>query len=148
MMMTETRTHAEVLTAHGLDASGLGMPDMTIPTAGAATPQGDVMVLRRDRAPQSDGRPIMPGVPVVVVEAETASRNRHELHADFGSSSVMWAPATRGDSDLTLGWVTVPDGQGALLLHTDEHGALALTPGVYEIRRQREFAGEWRRVAD
>ena len=42
----------------------------------------------------------------------------------------------------------VPDGGEAYLIHSDEHGAMGIAPGSYEVRRQQEWAGEWRRVAD
>ena len=42
---------------------------------------------------------------------------------------------------------TVPEGVDVLLSH-QEHGALLLSPGTYRIGTQREFAGEWRAVAD
>ena len=44
--------------------------------------------------------------------------------------------------------MTVKEGDEATLIHAQEHSALAFGPGTYELRRQREYAGEWRRVAD
>jgi hypothetical protein len=41
----------------------------------------------------------------------------------------------------------VPDRSTAYLGHP-EHGYLGITPGSYEIRRQREMAGVARMVAD
>lgn len=33
-------------------------------------------------------------------------------------------------------------------VHAEGHGANAFGPGTYELRGQREWAGQWRRVAD
>ncbi|MFD3702070.1 hypothetical protein ACFWUP_02875 [Nocardia sp. NPDC058658] len=43
--------------------------------------------------------------------------------------------------------LTVFGGSTAVLIH-QEHGALEVLPGTYEVRRQREFAGVWRTVVD
>lgn len=81
---------------------------------------------------------------VQVVHGE-ATGNTHWLHAGFGSPGVTWH---RADADLIVGVVTVPAGQTAMLIHTDEHGANGIGPGVYEIRRKREQAEEARYVED
>ena len=67
--------------------------------------------------------------------------NTHALHAD----GECYYDAT--EDGLTLGVLTVTEGASALLSHP-EHGYLSITPGTYRIGRQREFAGEWRMVAD
>lgn len=36
-----------------------------------------------------------------------------------------------------IGYVLVPDGQSALLIHTDEHGANGIRPGTYAVHRKR-----------
>ena len=38
-----------------------------------------------------------------------------------------------------LGFLRVPPGQSALLLHTDEHGANGIGPGTYAIHRKRTY---------
>jgi hypothetical protein len=49
-----------------------------------------------------------------------ATGNTHWLHQGFDSPGVRWADAVDG---VRLGYLRVPKGQSALLLHTDEHGA-------------------------
>ena len=55
---------------------------------------------------------------------------------------------TSSRDDLVLAVVSVPDGESAELIHTDEHGCNAMGPGDYVIRGKRELAEEIRRVAD
>lgn len=82
------------------------------------------------------------GVQVVVGEA---TGNTHWLHRGFDSPDVQWA---RINSGLRLAAVTIPQGQSAELIHTDEHGCNAMGPGVYVIRGKQELADQIRRVAD
>lgn len=42
----------------------------------------------------------------------------------------------------------VPEGQTAQLIHTDEHGAAGIGPGLYAIHEKREQADQERRVSD
>ncbi len=88
----------------------------------------------------------LPASGAQVVKAE-ASSNTHTLHS-WDGTCFFDADPTGGDAGLTLGTLTVPEGASAYLVHTEEHGANGIGPGTYELRRQREFAGEWRRVAD
>ena len=85
------------------------------------------------------------GVQVVTGEA---TGNTHWLHRGFDSPGVQWGRVTTSRDDLVLAVVTVPEGQSAELIHTDEHGANAMGPGTYVIRGKRELADEIRRVAD
>ena len=59
----------------------------------------------------------------------------------------IWCPGCGDFGDLVLGVLTVPGGTRAVLAHP-EHGFLEIDPGTYQIGRQREYAGEWRMVAD
>lgn len=115
-------------------------PDLEVPVLSASQRQGDVLLRKVASAPR-EGVPIGKGV--TVVRAETNASNTHSLHGDG-----EWAVNPAADTDLVQGWVTVPAGGEAYLIHTEEHSAIGIGPGVYECRRQREFAGEWRRVAD
>jgi hypothetical protein len=72
-----------------------------------------------------------------VVHGE-ATGNTHWLHCGFDSPEVRWAPVKPG-TGLLLGKVWVPDGQSALLIHTDEHGANGIGPGTYAIHRKRQL---------
>ena len=66
--------------------------------------------------------------------------NTHALHAD----GECYLRRDRGW--FHLGVLTVTEGSSTAL--PPEHGYLSITPGTYRIGRQREFAGEWRMVAD
>ena len=65
-----------------------------------------------------------------------ATGNTHWLHQGFDSPGVGWADAADG---VRLGYLEVPPGQSALLLHTDEHGANGIGPGTYAIHRKRTY---------
>jgi hypothetical protein len=80
---------------------------------------------------------------VVLVESE-ASGNTHTLHPN---GVCYYSPADDDPERLVLGILTVPQGSTALLSH-QEHGNLEILPGTYQCRRQREYAGQWRVVAD
>lgn len=84
--------------------------------------------------------PVGNGVQVVTGEA---TGNTHWLHSDH--PGVAWA---RLDQDLVIGLVKVPEDATAYLIHTDEHGANGIGPGVYALTGKREQADEIRRVAD
>ena len=137
-----THTNATVLTAHGHRLDAIEYPELEIPViAGEPQRQGDVLVLNVTTAHK--GEPLGKGV--TVVRAETNSANTHTLVGDG-----LWEPNARAtrDDELVQGWLTVPAGGEAFLIHTEEHSALGIGAGTYEIRRQREYAGQWRRVAD
>jgi hypothetical protein len=138
----------------------LAMSQVSIPEhleAGAEVPvlagpqaQGDLMIVPLGLAYDDGRKPdwpqgkIVPPGGVQVVHGE-ATGNTHWLHAGFNSPGVAWH---RADQDLVVGVVTVPQGQSAMLVHTDEHGANGIAAGVYEIRQKREQADEVRYVED
>jgi hypothetical protein len=109
-----------------------------VPTVTGLAFQGDVAVVR-DAMTAGTGTPI-PAVGVPVVRGENGG-NTHLLVGDG-----LWA-AGLDDGGLVLGYVTVGDGDVCLLSHP-EHGALLLSPGTYEMKRQREQADQVRRVQD
>jgi hypothetical protein len=116
--------------------------DTALPVVTRAACQGDVSVLRVTTPPATTPIP-QTGVPVVRGEA---GGNTHSLHA-APASGVCWDPADGRAGELVLGTLTVPEGAEAYLLHP-EHGGMAIAAGTYRIGRQREWAGEWRVVAD
>jgi len=134
-------TNTTVLTAHGVSLDAIEHPEAEIPVLTGNQRQGDVLVLRVTT--KHEGDPLGKGV--TVVRAETNSANTHTL---VGAGT--WEPNARAnrEDELVQGWLTVPHEGEAFLIHTEEHNALGIGEGTYEIRRQREFAGEWRRVAD
>ena len=115
--------------------------DADIPVITWSACQGDVSVRRVKHASPRPGVPV-PAQGAVVLQGDHA----HVLFsAPEGAAS--WAPAAPADGPLALGTLTVPEGSHALLDHL-EHGDLLIAPGTYAIGRQREYAGEWRAVAD
>ena len=134
-------TNTSVLTANGVDLTNIELPELEIPVLTGSQRQGDVLVLRVTT--EHKGEPLAKGV--TVVRAESNSSNTHTLVGDG-----LWESNARAnrEDELVQGWLTVPRGGGAVLIHTEEHNAFGIGAGTYEIRRQREFAGEWRRVAD
>lgn len=125
--------------------------DAEVPVLAGPQAQGDLMIVPLQMAygpgaPVPDwpqGR-IVPMSGVQVVHGE-ATGNTHWLHAGFNSPGVSFY---RPEDELVIGVVTVPAGQSAMLVHTDEHGANGIGPGTYEIRQKREQADEVRAVAD
>lgn len=122
-----------------------------VPVLSGPQAQGDLIIVPVSQAYEGieqtpfwpQGK-ILPLEGVQVVHGE-ATGNTHWLHAGFNSPGVSWH---RADRDLVIGVVTVPAGQSAMLVHTDEHGANGIAPGIYEIRQKRELADEIRYVED
>ena len=132
-------TNTAVLSKFGVDDTNIEHPEAEIQIISGNQRQGDVLILKVTT--EHGGEPLGKGV--TVVRAETNQANTHSLHGDG-----LWEPNARADRDLVQGWLTVPEGGEAFLIHTEEHSAVGIGAGTYEIRRQREYAGEWRRVAD
>lgn len=114
--------------------------------------QGDLVIIPVEQAyepgdvvPDWPHGDIVPEAGVQVVHGE-ATGNTHWLHQGLGSAGVRWH---RADAGLVVGVVTVPAGETAALIHTDEHGCNAFGgPERYEIRRKREQLDEIAYVAD
>ena len=144
MTATATFTNGEIMGRHGIGTEGIEHLDLPVPVLTGPQAQGDVLILpvpaREDR-----GAPV-PQAGVTVVTGETAGGNVHILHALDGE--CFWRPSPDAATGLVQGWLTVPEGSTATMVHTQEHSVLAIGCGTFEVRRQREFAGEWRRVQD
>lgn len=111
--------------------------DDPIPLVTGPACQGDVSILPVTTKPVTDR---IPDGGVVIATGD--SGHPHTLHGDG-----FYQPARPG-SGLTVGHVTVPEGGAVFLLHAGPHGGVQLAPGTYRLGCQREWAGEWRRVAD
>lgn len=140
-------TNTSVLEAHGIDTDSIEHLDLEVPIISGNQRQGDVYLLKVTTDRTKDAKPVTKSG-VVVVRAETNSANTHTLHTLAGE--CLWLPNARAnrEDELVQGWLTVNDGAEATLIHTEEHNVLGIGPGTYEVRRQREYAGEWQRVAD
>lgn len=110
--------------------------EVNIPVLDTPQIQGDVSILPVTTAPATTPIP-RPGVAVVRGEI---GGNTHSLHGD----GFFDFAAGEG---LVLGTLTVPDGGEVHMAHP-EHGFMGFAPGTYRVGRQREWAGEWRQVAD
>jgi hypothetical protein len=137
-------TNGAILERHNINTDGIEHLDLEVPILCEPQAQGDVMIVPVN-ARQDVGEPVsVKGV--TVVRGETTGGNAHILHALDGE--CFWAPSPTASIQLLQGWLTVPDDSAATLIHTQEHDVIGIAPGCYEIRRAREFAGEWRRAAD
>ena len=126
--MTITHTNETVLGTAGIDTTNLEFSDLGIPVLTGVQRQGDLILVPTEA--RRSGAPL--GMGVTVVEAESNAGNSHILIGD-GS----WQRAV--GNELIEGWLEVPEGGEAFLIHTEEHNALGIGPGSYEIRRQREW---------
>ena len=126
--MASTHTNETVFATAGIETANLEFPELEIPVLTGIQRQGDLIVVPTTM--DHRGVPLTDGV--TVVEAESAAGNAHIL---IGEGS--W---TRNHyDDLIQGVVSVPPDGEAFLIHTEEHNALGIGPGTYEIRRQREW---------
>lgn len=117
---------------------------LDVPTVAGLQHQGDVSVIPasmvHDYRTPTDAVP-REGVPVVRGES---GGNAHLLLAE---GPVLLTLRAASATDLTLGCLLVLPGATAWLDHP-EHGNTGIAPGVYVLRRKREFADELRMVAD
>ena len=144
---TEFITNVDVLIAHGIDPSSIEFPELEVPILTGPQRQGDVFLLPIT-TDKTQGAALITKAGVTVVRAETNTANTHTLHTLSGS--CQWLPNTRANDtgELVQGWLTVAADSEAALIHTEEHNVVGIGAGTYEIRRQREYAGVWQRVAD
>lgn len=128
----------EAIDLHGVEVFDYLARDADVPMVDRAACQGDVSILRVTTKPAVAA---VPKQGVAVVRGENGG-NTHSLHGN-----VLWDVAPARDGSLTLGTLTVPAGETGVMAHP-EHGFLEIAPGTYRVGRQREWAGEWRLVAD
>lgn len=133
-------TLADLIDAHGVEVLDHLDRQVDVPVLSGPQCQGDVSVLPVTTTAATTP---VPAAGVAVVRGESGG-NTHRLLA--GEGVGVFFDAADGD-DLTLGTLTVEPGATAYLAHP-EHAYSGIAPGTYRIGRQREFAGEWRLVAD
>lgn len=131
------RSLAELITRHGVDVDPHLDREASIPVLPGPQIQGDVSIL-----PVTTGRATTP-VPAEGTVVATG-REGHE-HRLLPGGFFDFTPPREGS--LMIGVLTVPEGVEQYLAH-DQHGYMGIAPGTYQIGGQREWAGEWRRVAD
>lgn len=140
-MSTSSPTYSDVLGRHQVEIPDHLVADAEIPVLTGLQVQGDVAIVPRRKGRTANPTEI-PSQGIAVVRGE-AGGNTHLLVA---AGRVVWSPMQQ-QAGQALGTVDVPKGATAYLLHP-EHGANAMGPGFYELRRQREQADEIRLVAD
>ena len=114
--------------------------EVTIPILDAPQTQGDLGVLPAafKRISKQATTPVPPEGTVVI-------EGQHD-HRLLGDGPIFF-DRPRGMTMPSIGVLRVPEGSVAWLAHA-EHGYLGVAPGDYWISGQREWAGEWRRIAD
>lgn len=133
------RTLEEVLQLTGTEVFDYLARDAEVPVVTTAACQGDVSILK---VTTKKATTPIPDTGVAVVKSEVGG-NTHSL---YGAGFFDYAAGGRVD-DLAIGTLTVPADGETFLLHP-EHGGMQIAPGTYKVGRQREYAGEWRAVAD
>ena len=126
----------------GYEDLAVAFPEADIPVLTGAQRQGDVLVFPITPPAKWPKSGPVPLDGVVVVGSEISDHT----HALYGDGSVLLTEGmspqrarwwwTTGN---TLGWLQVPEGGQAFLMHSDEHGALGIGPGTYQLLRQQEF---------
>jgi hypothetical protein len=134
---------SEAIDRYGVDVHPHLDRQVMIPVIDGLQCQGDVAVIPAPRPGQQATAEVPPvGVPVVRGEAGG------HTHLLLAQGPVFFDPRPVSARGLVLGVLTVPPGSVAYLAHP-EHAYAGIAPGTYELRRQREMAGQTiRRVAD
>jgi hypothetical protein len=143
-MSATLTTNGEILSRHKISTEGIEHLDLQVPMLTRPQRQGDILLVPCE--PPKDLGERISNKGITVVRGETSGGNAHLLHALKGD--CYWLPSPTADTNLVQGCLAVGDDSKATLIHTQEHNVIGVGPGFYEIRRQREYQGEWRRVTD
>jgi len=134
-----TWTYADALARAGVTVPPHLIAQAEVPVLAGPQAQGDLLVVP-EHVPDEVSLEEVADEGIAVVTGETG--NTHWLHRGPWSPGVRWGlPAAWTPAGNVLGWVAVPPGETAYLVHTDEHGANAIGPGTYAVRRKRETTG-------
>src|SRR3954465_10468451 len=129
----QMHTFSSALALIGLEVPDHLQAEAEVPVLRVAQAQGDLLIFPTE-PPARVQWTALPPAGVQVVHGE-ATGNTHWLHPGFDSPGVRWARAE--EQGVRVGVLTVPRGQSALLIHTDERGANGIGPGTYAIHRKR-----------
>ena len=144
-----TTTYADALARHDIEIPAHLEAQAEIPVLSGPQVQGDVIITPATPGKMAHDSIAVPVTGVQVVRGE-ATRNTHWLdNGNPDAAPCLWTamPSTVGDR-LTLGVLDVPEGQTALLTHTDEHGSNAMGAGCYRVGRQQQQAEHIEMVRD
>lgn len=140
-------TYGQALAKVGATIPAHLIADAEIPVLISPQAQGDVLIapatipsgVRLDPIPAE-------GIQLVFGEA---TGNSHFIHQGFSSPGVQFGRVESDiESSTVLGYIRVPEGQSAQLIHTDEHGSNGIGPGDYALYGKREQADLIQRVTD
>jgi hypothetical protein len=135
-------TFSDVLARHNVDIPEHLIADAEVPViSDRIQAQGDLLIIPM-RTGKIAGLVPVPTEGVAVVVGENGG-NTHWLSAD---GPVTYKLDTSSSAEVAS--VEVGEGATAFVIHTDEHGANAMGPGQYTIRRQQEQADAIRLVRD
>lgn len=108
--------------------------------------QGDVLIRKVQALPKNLTEIQATDGTVIVTHSETGHHHVMVLDREAETPNVRMY---RGSDDL-LAWLKID--RPTALEHRrphDQHEPIMFSPGIYEVRRQREYTPEgWRRVAD
>lgn len=115
--------------------------------------QGDVHFTRRDRLPASANLQAVQPVDGKIVVTHSETGHNHVMVLDRPTTDVDAAPAVVMYTDTRnplVAWLEVNRPTALEHLRSyDTHEPILFAPGVYEVRRQREYTPEgFRRVED
>jgi hypothetical protein len=127
-------TFTSALALIGVEVPDHLQAEAEVPVLQVPQAQGDLLIFPAE-PPARVRWEALPATGVQVINGE-ATGNTHWLHPGFDSPGIRWA---RIENKLTLGYLEVPAEQSALLIHTDEHGANGIGPGIYALNRKREL---------
>jgi len=134
-----TATLNQLINRYSIDTETLEYMDreISIPVLDQPQIQGDVSILPVTTKAATTPIPL---AGIAVVRGENGG-NTHSLH---GEGFFDFAPSPTGTE---IGTLTVEPGK-EVHMHHPQHGFMGFAGGTYRIGSQREWAGEWRQVAD
>ena len=104
-----------------------------VPILDGPQAQGDILILPIDPPSGVQWTPV-PTQGLEVIRNDFTG-HRHTLYAGSSAAGIAWAEKTEG---VTLGYLEVPAGHRALLVHSEEHTPIGIAPGFYALHRKRQ----------
>lgn len=124
---------SDLSTQFGYENLPVSQLDADIPVLAGMQRQGDLLVVP-GTLPDWFVHDAQPAAGVTVAGSEF-TENQHTLHGD----GLVCPNLGRTFDDPVAWYLRVPEGGEAFLMHSEEHGALGIAAGDYEIRLQREW---------